>query len=372
MSKKIVVGITHGDINGIGYELIIQTFQDARLLDFCIPVIYGSSKVLAYHRKVLNAGNLTVNSIASAKDLNPKRINLVNCVDDNVKVELGKSTTIAGEASFNSLAKAVEEMKLGFIDVLVTCPINKDNIQSEHFSFPGHTEYLQQEFEGKDSLMLMVSDVLKIGVVTGHIPVSEISNALTPQKIERKIRILDHALRQDFNIRKPRIAILGLNPHAGDNGVIGMEDKEIITPVIEKLRDKGILVLGPFAADGFFGSGDFKKFDGVLAMYHDQGLIPFKTLAMERGVNYTAGLDIIRTSPAHGTAYNIAGEGVADIQSFREAIYCAVDTFNNRELNLELGKNPLRKQHVYDPSKAHDVSMFELEKEVGKESTDDE
>lgn len=364
MDNKILVGITHGDINGVGYELIIKTFSDERLLELCTPVIYGSSKILAYHRKVLNASNFNVNNINSAKDAHHGRINLVNCVDDEVKVELGKQTEMAGEASFAALSKATEELKNGFIHTMVTCPINKFNIQSSEFSFPGHTEYLQQEFGAKDTLMLMVSEIMRVGVVTGHIPISDVSKSITAEKIESKLRILHKALKRDFNIRKPRIAVLGLNPHAGDNGVIGNEDNEIISPVIEKLRKKDHIVLGPFAADGFFGSGEFSKFDGILAMYHDQGLIPFKALAMESGVNYTAGLEVIRTSPAHGTAFNIAGEGVANIQSFRESIYAAIDIYKNRENYKEINKNPLKKQHVYDPYKSRDVSIEELEKEV--------
>ncbi len=364
MDNPIIVGITHGDINGIGYELIINTFSDERLLELCTPVIYGSSKVLAYHRKVLNAGNFNVNNINSAKDVHHGRINLVNCVNDNIKVELGKQTDSAGEASFAALSKATEELKNGHIDVVVTCPINKFNIQSAEFSFPGHTEYLQQEFEAKDSLMLMISDVMRVGVVTGHIPITQVSASISAEKIERKLKILVQSLKRDFNIRKPRIAVLGLNPHAGDDGIIGTEDKEIIAPVIEKLRKKDHIVLGPFAADGFFGSGDFAKFDGILAMYHDQGLIPFKALTMDSGVNYTAGLSIVRTSPAHGTAFNIAGEGKANVQSFREAIYTAIDVHKNRKLFADVNKNPLKKQHVYDPYKTRDVSVQELEKEV--------
>lgn len=364
MNNKIIVGITHGDINGIGYELIIKTFSDERLLELCTPVIYGSSKVLAYHRKVLNASNFNVNSINSAKDVHIGRINLVNCVDDDIKVELGKQTEMAGNASFTALSKATEELKQKFIHVLVTCPINKFNIQSDDFKFPGHTEYLQQEFEANDSLMLMISEVMRVGVVTGHIPINEVSKNITSEKIERKLQILHQTLLKDFNIRKPRIAVLGLNPHAGDDGLIGTEDKDILLPVIEKLRSKDQVVLGPFAADGFFGSGEFSKFDGILAMYHDQGLIPFKAIAMESGVNYTAGLEIVRTSPAHGTAFNIAGEGKANIQSFREAIYAAIDIHKNRILYKQVNKNPLKKQHVYDPYKAKDVSVQDLEKEV--------
>ncbi len=371
MSDNVIVGITHGDINGVGYELIINTFQDARMLEVCTPVIYGSSKVLAYYRKVLNAGNITLNNINEAKEVVHGRVNLINCVDDNVKVELGKSTKPAGEAAFKALELAVADAKDRNIDVLVTCPINKENIQSESFTFPGHTEYLQESFAEKDSLMFMVSEDLRVGVVTGHIPVKQISQDITAEKVERKLQLMNQSLIEDFGIRKPRIAVMGLNPHAGDNGVIGTEDKELLTPLLERLRDKGILAMGPYPADGFFGTSDYKKFDAVLAMYHDQGLIPFKVIAMENGVNFTAGLPVVRTSPAHGTAYNIAGKGVADIQSFREAIYTAIDVHKNRLRFDQATRNPLRKQHVVDSTKVRDISLQELEKEVGEENMED-
>ena len=348
IQDKIVVGISQGDINGIGYEVIIKSLMDSRIFDFCIPIVYGSAKVAAYHRKALNIMNFSFNNIRSASEANVKRANIINCLDDNVRVELGKSTTIAGESSLISLENAVRDLKDGKIDVLLTAPINKDNIQSEKFNFPGHTEYLTKESKSKESLMLMVSENLKVGVVTTHLPISQVSEAITEEAILGKLRIMNKSLIQDFKIRKPKIAVLGLNPHAGDNGLLGKEEMEIIIPTIKKANDEGILALGPYPADGFFGSDNFKKFDSVLAMYHDQGLVPFKALAFDSGINYTAGLDFIRTSPGHGTAFEIAGMGKASEVSFRKALYLACDIFRNRKEYLEISKNPLQKQEVSD------------------------
>ncbi len=348
IQDKIVVGISHGDINGISYEVIIKSLMDNRILDFCIPVVFGSAKVAAYHRKALNIVNFSFNNIKSADEANPKRANIINCLDDNVRVELGKSTTIAGESSFISLEQAVKSLKEGKIDVLVTAPINKDNIQSDQFNFPGHTEYLAKESEAEESLMLMVSENLKIGVASGHIPISEVSGALSVENILNKLRIMNQSLIQDFRIRKPRIAVLGLNPHAGDNGLIGNEEIDVIIPAIEKAKEEKILALGPYPADGFFGSDQFKQFDAILAMYHDQGLAPFKALAFDSGVNFTAGLDFIRTSPGHGTAYEIAGQGKATPASFRNAIYLACDIFRNRTEYKEITKDPLQNYEISD------------------------
>lgn len=348
IQNKIVVGISQGDINGISYEVIIKSLMDNRIFDFCIPVVYGSAKVAAYHRKALNIANFSFNNIKSADDANIKRANIINCLDDNVRVELGKSTEIAGESSLISLENAVKDLKDGKIDVLITAPINKDNVQSEKFNFPGHTEYLTKESESKDSLMLMVSENLKVGVVTTHLPLSKVPEALTEELILDKLRIMNKSLIQDFRIRKPKIAVLGLNPHAGDNGLLGTEEVDVIIPAINKAKDEGILALGPYPADGFFGSDNFNKFDAVLAMYHDQGLTPFKALAFNSGVNYTAGLDFIRTSPGHGTAYEIAGSGKASEISFRNAIYLACDIFRNRSEYKEISADPLQHQEVSD------------------------
>ncbi len=360
-TDKIRLGISHGDINGIGYEIIFKALNDSRMLDMCTPIIYGSSKVAAYHRKTLNISNFSLNNIKVADDAHTKRVNIINCVDDNVRVELGKETKMGGEAAYDALSSAVQDLKDGKIDVLVTAPIHKKNIQSDTFKFPGHTEYLQQEFDSKDSLMFLVSDVLKVGVVTGHIPLGDVSKSITKEKILTKLKIMNKSLKEDFTIRKPKIAVLGLNPHSGDNGLIGKEEQDIIIPALEEAKEKGIVALGPYPSDGFFGSNNLSKFDAVLAMYHDQGLIPFKTIAFSSGVNFTAGLPIVRTSPDHGTAFEIAGQGVADEESFRQAVYVAIDVFNNRSSYKELSKNPLKS---YDISKMDDKLDESLPKEV--------
>jgi len=347
-NDKIVVGISQGDINGISYEVIIKTLMDNRILDFCTPIVYGSAKVAAYHRKALNIANFSFNNIRDAEDANPKRGNIINCLDDNVRVELGKSTEMAGVASLRSLERATDDLREGKIDVLVTAPINKDNIQSSDFTFPGHTEYLAKKFEPNEALMLMVSEILKIGVVAGHVPLKDVPAQITEEQIMSKLRIMNKSLIQDFRVRKPRIAVLGLNPHAGDNGLLGKEEQEIIIPTIEGAKEEGIMALGPYSADGFFGSENFRKFDAVLAMYHDQGLGPFKALAFDAGINYTAGLDVVRTSPGHGTAYELAGLDQASPDSFRSALYLACDIFRNRQLYAEISKDPLKEQDLSD------------------------
>jgi 4-hydroxythreonine-4-phosphate dehydrogenase len=337
----IRVGITHGDINGIGYEVIIKTLQDSRLLEICTPIVYGSSKVLAYHRKALNIDNFSLNTILDAKEANPKRASIINCVDDTVRVELGKPSKMAGEAAYMALEKAVQDLMEHRLDVLVTAPINKYTIQQKGFDFPGHTEYLQTKLNEPEALMLMVSDNLKVGVVTGHIPLSEVPGSVTQDLIMEKLRLMNNTLKSDFSIRKPKIAVLGLNPHVGDRGLIGKEEVDVIEPAIKQAREEGILALGPYSADGLFGSSSFSHFDAVLAMYHDQGIAPFKAISFDTGVNYTAGLPIIRTSPAHGTAYEITGENKANPASMRQAIYLAVDTFKTRKENRELERNSI-------------------------------
>lgn len=330
-TKKLKIGITQGDINGIGYEIILKTLDDARILEFCTPILYGSPKVAAYHRKNLEI-TLNLNLITNAAEANEKRVNIINCNDDEIKVELARSTDEAGKAAYLALEKATQDLKSGAIDALVTAPINKKNIQSDEFTFPGHTEYLEEKFGNKgEALMLMVNDFMRIAVVTGHIPITKVAQAITTEKIVEKIHQLNDALKQDFMLTKPRIAVLGLNPHAGDDGVIGDEEKTIILPAIEKALQEGIICVGPLPADGFFGASSFHHYDGILAMYHDQGLIPFKALSMDSGVNYTAGLSVVRTSPAHGTAYDKAGQNLANESSFREALYLACDIVNNRQ-----------------------------------------
>lgn len=339
---KVKVGITQGDINGISYEVILKTLLDARVYENCTPILYGSPKVVAYHRKALNLGSFNLQSIRTVDEASAKRANLINCLDDNVRVELGKSTHQAGEASLLSLKAAIKDLKENKIDVLVTGPINKNNIQSAEFNFPGHTEYLKEEFKTQDVLMILVSEVVKVAVVTGHVPLSKVASLLTIDKILSKIRLLNQSMQIDFAVRRPRIAVLSLNPHAGDEGVIGSEETEIIIPAIEKAKEENIMVFGPYAADGFFGSSNFRKFDAVLAMYHDQGLAPFKALVFEDGVNFTAGLPIVRTSPAHGTAYELVGQDKASESSFRQALYLACDIFKHRMEYKHLTSNPMK------------------------------
>lgn len=344
----IKIGITQGDINGIGYEVILKTFADIRMAEMCIPVIYGSAKVASFHRKAMELQPVSFNQINNAKDAVVNKVNIINCINEDTKIEIGQSTAIAGEAAYKSLEKAVADLKSGLIDVLVTAPINKHNIQREDFHFPGHTEYLEERFgkDGDKSLMILIKDSLRIALVTGHIPLADVPKSLTKEKIMDAAMRFEASLKRDFRIGRPRIAVLSLNPHAGENGLLGTEENDIITPAIKELQNKKVLCFGPYPADGFFGAGEFTKFDGILAMYHDQGLAPFKTLAMEDGVNFTAGLPIIRTSPAHGTAYGIAGKNEASEESFRQAVYMAIDTFGNRIEFDKAHANPLKKLYV--------------------------
>ena len=339
----MVIGITHGDINGIGYEVILKTLADNRVYETFTPVIYGSSKIGAYYRKHLDIQGLSINIISTVKEANPKRVNIINCTDEDLKVEFGRATEEAGRASFLALQRATEDLQAGHLHALVTAPVNKQNIQSEQFNFPGQTEYLQQKFgNGKDALMMLTSDLMRVAIATGHIPLRDVAGAITENSLLNKLTVLNESLKQDFGIRKPRIAVLGLNPHAGDKGLIGKEEEEIIIPAMKKASNKGIVCVGPYPADGFFGSDSFKKFDAVLAMYHDQGLIPFKTLSMESGVNLTLGLPIVRTSPDHGTAYELAGKNTACENSFRQALYMAQDIYNRRVQEKEINANPLK------------------------------
>lgn len=341
MDEKIIVGISQGDINGIGLEVIIKTFLDPQMLEICTPVLFGSVKTASFHRKALNIEDFSFNQIKDISEINHKRANIINVYEEDVNIELGKQTEAGGKYALASLEAAAYALAQKKIDVLITAPINKENIQSPDFNFPGHTEYLEDRFGGS-SLMFLVSDELRVAVVTGHIPVTKVAQELTTEKILKKLHLLNRSLIQDFSVRKPKIAVLGLNPHAGDNGVIGDEEKNIIIPAINKAKEEQILAYGPYPADGFFGNGTYKAFDAVLAMYHDQGLIPFKTIAFNNGVNFTAGLPVVRTSPDHGTAYDIAGKGIASEESFRRAIYMAIDIFKEREQYTEITSNPLK------------------------------
>jgi 4-hydroxythreonine-4-phosphate dehydrogenase len=342
MSKieKIKVGISIGDYNGVGVEIILKTFLDKRMLDFCTPVIFGSTKLISAYKKNLNL-DIQFNGVKYANKALNGKLNILNIWNEEIPIELGKQTKIAGEYAFKSLESATNSLVKGEIDVLVTAPINKDNIQSENFHFPGHTEYLESKLKG-ESLMILMTDEIKIGLITGHIPISKVAETITAELITNKVENLYTTLVQDFAISKPKIAVLGLNPHCGDHGVIGTEDDEIIKPTLINIQKEGKLVYGPFAADSFFGSESYKNFDAILAMYHDQGLAPFKTLSFGEGVNYTAGLNKIRTSPDHGTAYNIAGKGIASISSFKESIFTAIKIYKTRQEYNSLTKNTLK------------------------------
>ncbi len=325
------IGITLGDLNGIGPEVVIKALSDNRLLNLVTPVVYGSTRALSFYRKLMNLEEFNYSQVKNKGQFFPKSINVVNCWEDAIEINPGQPSRNAAKAALLSLKKAVEEVKEGLIDGFVTGPIDKNTMHGDDFPFRGHTEYLTQEFQAMESLMLMAGTDLKVGLVTEHIPVKEISGQVTRERVELKIRLLELTLKKDFGISKPKIAVLGLNPHAGDEGLIGDEENTVIKPVITDLKSKGKLILGPYPADGFFGAGQHKKFDAVLAMYHDQGLIPFKYIAFESGVNYTAGLPIVRTSPDHGTAYAIAGKNQADESSMRHAIYLAAEIVKNRQ-----------------------------------------
>lgn len=357
--RKIRVGITHGDTNGVGYELILKTFSDPVMFDLCTPVVYGSPKIAAYHRKAVNV-ETNFQTIETANDAQDGKLNLVTCLGDDVKIEFGKATEESGRAAFASLEQAVKDYREGLVDVLVTAPINKNCIQNENFHFPGHTEYIQERIgEGAEALMILMDGMLRVALVTTHLPLKDIAGAVTQENIEKKLRVLNASLKRDFQISKPRIAVLALNPHAGDGGLLGREEEEVIKPAMKTAETENILCFGPFAADGFFGSRAYERYDGVLAMYHDQGLAPFKALAMADGVNFTAGLPVVRTSPAHGTAYDLAGQGKADPASFRQSIYTAIDILRNRKRSDEVSANPLRKHYHEKRDDSDKLNMIE-------------
>ncbi|MEI6815043.1 MAG: 4-hydroxythreonine-4-phosphate dehydrogenase PdxA [Bacteroidota bacterium] len=339
---RIRIGISVGDINGIGIETIMKTFIDHRMTTVCTPIIYCNHKVLSFHRKALNLNDFNYNSIKNVDSLIYKKVNVINTWEEDVAVEFGQSTPLAGKYALMSLEAAAFDLHQGKLDAIVTAPINKNNIQQSGFKFPGHTEYLADKFDSPNYLMMLVAGDLRIGTVTGHIPLSNVSKELSIKKIVAKIKAMNSSLKQDFGIDKPKIAVLGLNPHSSDNGLLGSEEKDIIIPAIKQAFDEKLVVLGPYPADGFFGSSAYHQFDGILAMYHDQGLIPFKTISFDTGVNFTAGLSKVRTSPDHGTGYDIAGKCIASESSFREAIYLACDIINKREEYSEISKSPLK------------------------------
>ncbi|WP_138992320.1 4-hydroxythreonine-4-phosphate dehydrogenase PdxA [Larkinella sp. C7] len=358
-TRRPVIGITLGDYNGIGPEVILKALQHNRLQKICTPVIYGSMRVLNRYRNMLQQSGLSLkdwnlNGIQQVGQANPKFTNVITCWNDQggnpggdrqgQEVQPGKVTPEAGQAALACLQRATEDLKAGHLDAIVTAPINKNNIQTETFQFPGHTEYFAEAFGVKENLMFLVSDVLRVGVVTGHIPLGRIRSNITKEKVLQKLQLMYQSLRGDFGVRKPRIAVLGLNPHAGEEGLLGNEEQEILKPLIQELRNKGQLIYGPFASDGFFGTRAYRKYDAVLAMYHDQGLIPFKTIAFDEGVNFTAGMPVVRTSPDHGTAYDIAGKNLADETSMIQAIYVACDVSKYRKEMAEIERNALNKK----------------------------
>ena len=339
-AENIIVGISIGDLNGIGSEVVLKTFEDSRMLELCTPIIFANVKVLSFVKKAIESTSM-LHGIDRLDQMVLGKINVLNVWQEGVEINFGINDEKIGKYAIKSFVTATKALKEGIIDVLVTAPINKYNIQSEEFKFPGHTDYLDQELEG-NALMLMVQDNLRVGLLTDHIPLNEVASHLTEELIIKKIETIKQSLIQDFSINKPKIAVLGLNPHCGDGGVIGKEDETIVKPTLKKIYENGTMVFGPFAADGFFGSNQYEKYDAIIATYHDQGLIPFKTLSFGNGVNYTAGLNKIRTSPDHGTAYDIAGKGIADFNSFKEAIYLAIDIYNSRNQYAEISQKPLK------------------------------
>jgi len=339
--NKPIIGISIGDVNSIAVEVVIKTLSDNRINDFCCPVVYGSPKVLSYWKNVLGAKDFNLNYIKSVDQANSKKSNLVVCWEEEIEIKIGEANQTGGKYAFKSLEMAVKDLKGGKLNALVTAPLNKNMVNNELLPFKGHTEYLAQQANVHDYIMFLVSNDLKVGLVTGHVPLKEVSSKLSKDLVLKKIKLMNDSLKNDFGITKPKIAVLGLNPHAGDAGLLGSEEKDIIEPAVKTAQEEGMIVYGPYPADGFFGSKQFTKFDAVLAMYHDQGLIPFKYIAFEDGVNYTAGLPFIRTSPDHGTAYNIAGKNIADESSMRNALFAAIDLYFTRNNIAEWKENPL-------------------------------
>ncbi|MEO8116784.1 MAG: 4-hydroxythreonine-4-phosphate dehydrogenase PdxA [Bacteroidota bacterium] len=342
-TDKPIIGFTCGDLNGIGIELIIKTLSDKRIIDMCVPVIFASNKCVNFYRKSLPDINFAYQAIKDFKRLNPRDINIFNCWEEEVQITPGTLNATGGKYAYLSLMQAVTSLQAGDFDGLVTAPIHKKNIQSAAFNYSGHTPFLKDAFNVPDVVMLMTSENLRVALVTEHVPVKEIAENISKQKIISKLKILHESLQRDFGINKPKIAVLSLNPHAGDEGLIGTEEETIIKPAIQEMKDKDMLVFGPFPADAFFARSSYQSFDAVLAMYHDQGLIPFKSLAIGEGINYTAGLPVVRTSPDHGTAFDIAGQGIADESSFRAALFECIDLLDRRKAFDEDHKNPLKK-----------------------------
>ena len=355
---NIRLGISQGDVNGIGYEVLLKCFSDTRMFENCTPILYGSSKVASYHKKLINATDFPFINIRTVEQAEASKFNILNIIQDEVKIDIGQPTEIGGRLAAMSLDYACHDLMNGKLDALVTNPINKKNIQSDKFNFPGHTEYLTNKFGVEESLMIMTCHDLHIGIMTNHLSLSQVPKVLNRELILRKLQVMDSSLKRDFGIRMPKIAVLALNPHAGDRGLIGTEDDSIVAPAIREAFDNGILAFGPYPADGFFGNGTFREFDGVMALYHDQGLIPFKLMSFTEGVNFTAGLPYVRTSPSHGTAYEIAGKNIASAQSFRNAVFLAMDIIRNRREFDALSANTLRaarRDNIVDEDKTTEL-----------------
>lgn len=364
--EKMRIGISVGDINGIGLEVILKTVSLKKITDICTPVIYGSTKIVSYHKNIVGIDDFKFQGLRDAHRLHTDKINIVNCWQDNVNITLGKVSELGGKYAMMSLERAVQDLQNGLIDAIVTAPINKHSMDLANFNYPGHTEYFMDKFEAKNNLMFMITEDLKVGLVTNHEPITKLGELITKGRILKKLRLMNETLKMDFGIERPNIAVLGLNPHAGDGGVIGKEEETIIRPAIIEAKKKGIMVFGPFPADSFFGSSNYKKFDAILAMYHDQGLIPFKALSFGDGVNYTAGLPIVRTSPDHGTGFDIVGQNKANPSSFRHAIYAAVDIARNRQRYLEMHENPIVKRTK--DFKEDDLTAGALKEDVSEEA----
>lgn len=339
MSKLPIIGISLGDVNGIGPEVVIKTLLDNRIADYCTPVVYGSPKIISYWKKAINHPDFNIHIIKNIDQIHHKKANILVCWEEEVEIKPGEVTEAGGKYAFKSLEAATKDLKAGYIHALVTAPLNKHNVNNDTLPFSGHTEYLAQQDGVDNYLMMLVCDDLKVGLVTGHVPLKDVASKISVESILRKLKTMQQSLQKDFSIVKPKIAVLGLNPHAGDNGLLGNEDKDIIAVACAKAQEEGLLAYGPYPSDGFFGARQYQKFDAVLAMYHDQGLIPFKFLGFENGVNFTAGLSFIRTSPDHGTAYDIAGKNKADESSFRNAFYAAIDLVRTRNENFKLSED---------------------------------
>lgn len=357
--KRPVIGISVGDLNGIGIEIIIKTFSDNRILELCTPIIFGSNRVINFYKKSIPEINLNYVSIKEISKINPKQVNIFTLWEEEIEIQPGQMTETVGKYGVQSLQAAVKALKEKTIDALVTAPLNKFTMQSNEFNFTGHTPFLKEAFKADDVLMLMIADNMKVGLLTEHLAIMDVAKNINKEQIIKKINLLKTSLIKDFGVERPRIAVLGLNPHAGDEGLVGKEEKEIIRPAILESKKNDCVVMGPYSADAFFARGNHEKFDAILAMYHDQGLIPFKSLAIGEGTNFTAGLQAIRTSPDHGTAFDIAGKNQADESSFRAAVFSAIDIFNTRNNYQELRKNPLKKISAHVVANAVDEKIDE-------------